>query len=262
MPFSAAHPAAVLPLRRFCPGVFVWSALLIGSLTPDLECFLELRPVARHGLTFAGSLYFCLPAGLVLYFLWHSVIKRPATLLLPDTWRAVVWPVVERPMVMELSSLGAVVISILVGTWLHQAWDSFTHSNSLGVLTVPLLSTSLATFDGYDLTIFRLLQHVSSVVGMTLLTVAAIRWKKRATPGPAPALSESVRIAAISLIVFAPGLLGALRAISHAAPYDGVSYAKQFAAFGIITAISLGALVLLFVAATVHLFRGRLVEEP
>jgi len=95
-----------------------------------------------------------------------------------------------------------------------------------------------------------------------LLAVTTIRWKKRATRGPAPALSESARVASISLIVFAPGLLATLRAFRHAAPYDGIPYAKQFAAFGIITAISLGALVLLLVAATVHLFRARLVEEP
>ena len=171
--------------------------------------------MARHGLTFAGSLYFCLPAGLVLFFLWHSVIKRPATLLLPDAWRAVVWPVADRPLVLDLRSIVGVVLSIQLGTWLHQAWDAFTHSSYWGVVAFPVLATTLAELGSYDLTVCRLLQHVSSVVGMACLAVAALRWKKRAVPGPAPALSESVRVTAISLIVFAPGLMAILRALNE-----------------------------------------------
>jgi hypothetical protein len=47
MPFTFAHPAAVLPLRRFCPDRLVWSALVIGTVSPDLEYFVRLAPSAR-----------------------------------------------------------------------------------------------------------------------------------------------------------------------------------------------------------------------
>jgi len=36
MPFPVAHPAAVLPLRRYCPRYLSFPALVVGSLSPDL----------------------------------------------------------------------------------------------------------------------------------------------------------------------------------------------------------------------------------
>ena len=36
MPFTFAHPAAVLPLKRFTPGWLSFPALLVGTVTPDL----------------------------------------------------------------------------------------------------------------------------------------------------------------------------------------------------------------------------------
>jgi len=35
MPLPLAHPAAVLPLRRFCPQYFDCPALVLGSILPD-----------------------------------------------------------------------------------------------------------------------------------------------------------------------------------------------------------------------------------
>ena len=39
MPFTLAHAAAALPLRRF---KLVWSALVIGSFAPDFWLFMGL----------------------------------------------------------------------------------------------------------------------------------------------------------------------------------------------------------------------------
>ena len=36
MPFPLAHPAAVLPFRRYCSRWLNFPALVIGSLVPDL----------------------------------------------------------------------------------------------------------------------------------------------------------------------------------------------------------------------------------
>jgi hypothetical protein len=36
MPFPLAHPAAVLPLRRYCPKYLSFPVLIVGSLVPDV----------------------------------------------------------------------------------------------------------------------------------------------------------------------------------------------------------------------------------
>ena len=70
MPFPLAHPAAVLPLRRFCPGRLSFLALVIGSVVPDVAyCFGPLDvDVFAH--TLPGSLVFCLPMGWLLGMIW------------------------------------------------------------------------------------------------------------------------------------------------------------------------------------------------
>ena len=67
MPFPTAHPAAVLPLRRYCPRLFNFPALIIGSLVPDLGYPLArfYRQFGDTSHTFYGSFVFCLPAGLL-----------------------------------------------------------------------------------------------------------------------------------------------------------------------------------------------------
>jgi hypothetical protein len=69
-----------------------------------------------------------------------------------------------------LASLG-----VLLGAFTHAAWDAFTHENARGV-------RMLTVFDGVGLTIganefpwFRLLQHLSSVLG--LLFVIGFVWR-------------------------------------------------------------------------------------
>jgi hypothetical protein len=261
MPFTAAHPAAALPLRRWCPGLFVWSALLIGTITPDLECFLVLRPEAHHGVTFLGSLYFCLPAGLVLFALFHALVRRPATLLLPRRWREAVWTVARRPFEPTWKGGLSLALSLLIGAWLHQIWDAFTHAGHWGVEALPFLQTTLARFDDYELSSFRLLQHSSSLAGALLLVLTLWRWKRRQTGAPAPSLNEALRVTLLSLLVAVPSIAALVRAIGRAAPHEGVERARQFAGHLAIGGISFTALGLMIYGLAATLFWKRLVTE-
>src|SRR5581483_12465816 len=45
VPFTLAHPAAVLPLRR---RGLVFSALVVGSMAPDFEYFFGLKRPISH----------------------------------------------------------------------------------------------------------------------------------------------------------------------------------------------------------------------
>ena len=44
MPFTPAHAAIVVPLARRFPGPMVLPALIVGSLSPDFEYFVHMRP--------------------------------------------------------------------------------------------------------------------------------------------------------------------------------------------------------------------------
>ena len=47
MPFTLSHPAAVLPLRTRAPAL-PFTALVIGSMTPDAEYYLPFEPFPRR----------------------------------------------------------------------------------------------------------------------------------------------------------------------------------------------------------------------
>ncbi|MBV8909689.1 MAG: DUF4184 family protein, partial [Gammaproteobacteria bacterium] len=82
MPFTLAHPAAVLPLRRI--RYLRTAPLLIGALIPDLPYYVP-GAVARllgQTHTFVGSLTVCpLLAYVALAALY--VLRTPLTALLP-----------------------------------------------------------------------------------------------------------------------------------------------------------------------------------
>src|SRR5258708_21852357 len=74
-----------MPIRRW--GVL--SALVIGSMAPDIPYFLSPRLFEDprdigFGHTPLGLLLFCLPASLFFLWLWHSVLAGPVVALLPE----------------------------------------------------------------------------------------------------------------------------------------------------------------------------------
>lgn len=80
---------------------------------------------------------------------------------------------------------GLIVISIIVGSITHLAWDAFTHDRGLVVRNVPNLRTPLEEF-GTHRPIYNVLQHGSSVLGLALLAFWYWRWFKRTPPQAVP----------------------------------------------------------------------------
>lgn len=56
MPFTAAHPALVLPIKARWPKFFSLTALAVGSMAPDFEFFIRFYPLRGPGHTLPGSL--------------------------------------------------------------------------------------------------------------------------------------------------------------------------------------------------------------
>ncbi len=198
MPFTFSHPAAVVPLRRT---QLIFSALVIGSMAPDVESFLHLTTHVNFSHTFPGVFLFCLPAGLCLYFLFHRVLKHPLLMLLPGRHQARLFPLVHSHTQQRFnaSCLFNVFLSLLLGTFTHVVWDAFTHEYGWFVLRIPALQMTALHTAHRDVRVYTILQHGSSVVGLVLLFFWYIRWFRNATPQPVPASLTMPVIAKIGI---------------------------------------------------------------
>lgn len=161
MPFTPAHVAAVLPFAR---RPWVIPALVAGSMAPDMPYFARELPVAvtaeswyepflnattSHSIT--GALTVALPYALLLTAVWWTA-RRP----LKSVFTA---PVANDPAASEPSATRSarlvprfvwLIASALVGIATHVAWDAATHD-------------------------FRVLQHVSTGVGLLILVIVLVR---------------------------------------------------------------------------------------
>ena len=185
MPFTLAHPAAVLPLRRF--RLMRTVPLIIGAMTPDVPYYLPWR-IAKHlpdvTHTLLGTFTLDLPIGLLLLFIvW--LLRVPLVAPLGPGARAKCAAAMERfggrPRNWLLAPL-----SILVGAWTHLAWDSFTHADGWMVERIPALSAPVSLFS-YTGQLCHVLQYACSVFG---LAVVAIWFVRLPVPAAAPGNGE------------------------------------------------------------------------
>lgn len=185
MPFTLAHPAAVLPLRRL--PLMRTVPLIIGATAPDIPYYLPWR-IAKHipqtTHTLLGTLTVDLPIGLLLLiFIW--LLRAPLAAPLGPGAREKCFLALERfgsrPLNWALAPL-----SILVGAWTHIAWDSFTHADGWMVGRIPALSAPVSLFS-YTGELCHVLQYASSVFGLAVL---AIWFKLLPQPAPQPGDGE------------------------------------------------------------------------
>ncbi len=263
MPFTLAHPAAVLPLRRWTGRTFVWPALLIGTVCPDLLYFVRLRGGDPEAHTLLGSFTFCLPAGLVLLLFWEVALRRPVVLLLPAPHRHAAWAALQRAPLHTPRWLARAVLSVLVGAWSHVAWDLFTHDNPGVIARLPVLDDVVVRALGHSLRLFSALQYASSVAGLVLLAGAYARWlatAPRARDIEVPHVPRAVRTAALALLAIAPPIAAAWVAVTTTGGHGSElallrAVVVQFligwvAAFGaVLVALSLGVSAFAFARA-------------
>ena len=161
MPFTLAHPAIVIPLRRFCPGCFNLPALVIGSVCPDLGYFFGARRIQALSHELIGSVIFCLPISLLLIGLFYRYRLALAGKL-PEVYRPRIQACCTRPP----GSIAKIILSVLIGVWGHLFWDSFTHKGGWLVDHLEFLRLPVASAGYRTLRVHHLVWYLSSFVGV------------------------------------------------------------------------------------------------
>jgi hypothetical protein len=240
MPFTLAHPAAVLPVRCLWRRWTVLPALVIGSLIPDVGHFLPLGVTGVETHRLVGLLWFCLPLGIASYVVFRVLLERPLTLLCPRPVRQRLLARRPRERTGRVSSAAVVVVSVGLGALSHVAWDSFTHQTGAAVRAWPVLRRVLLTVGPYNVRLYHALQHGSTVVGLTVIALWLAVWFRRAPvrvgepKRPLASLARFMVGLALVAVPAAVGLVTAVRALPAAPNLAALqSFAERAAVTGL-----------------------------
>jgi hypothetical protein len=184
MPFTLAHPAAVLPLRPLARSQTL--PLILGSIAPDLLYYVPARFEERWAggtHTWLGSVTLDLPLGLVALLLTIS-LRRPLAALMSSRARALYLHAVDE-FLSRRRNWWLAPLGILVGVWTHLLWDEFTHPGTGAARHFALLRTPVS-IGGYHGELSHVLQYVSSVLGLVVLIIWYLRLPLPAGTRPQP----------------------------------------------------------------------------
>jgi hypothetical protein len=186
VPFTAAHPLAVVPLigrlsrrLRLDP-----TCLVIGSMSPDFEYFARVRLVSRIGHTLPGLVLWCLPVTLLCAWLFHRVVKAPALKVAPRWFAGRLAVFAERPWPASFggAALASLVASALIGAITHDLWDGVTHRDMWGPQHFAVLREHFVVPGIGPRELCRILQHASTIVGLVALAILGLRALRRVQP--------------------------------------------------------------------------------
>jgi hypothetical protein len=200
MPYTLAHPAAVLPLRSASRRYLALAPLAIGATMPDVQYFVRLSAHGHFTHTLPGLLLVCLPIGWLVLWLFDRFGRAGVAALLPPQWK-LPDPPQSRPVL--LTSL-----AILIGSVTHVLWDACTHDYGLVVRALPVLTAPVAP-SVPGLPWYALLQHTSTIVGMLALAAAVRPWLREQPSVALPPLV--VRMGAVVAVLGAGALLNGSR---------------------------------------------------
>jgi hypothetical protein len=177
MPWTFAHPAAVLPLKWLVRPLPL-AALVTGSLMPDAAYSFGLFGLSTLAHSVLGALIVCMPLGALLLAGFQRV-RQPIVFLLPQPHRGALTALPQRRCFGSLAAVGWTLLALVFGAWTHIAWDACTHTYGSVVLQWPWLRQIVTLGPFGAAPVFKLVQHGSTLAGLTVLLLAYARWLRR-----------------------------------------------------------------------------------
>lgn len=168
MPFTLAHPAAIMPLRRlrYVPTL----ALLVGSVVPDVPYYLPARALTAS-LVDLHSVFGAMVAGIPLGMLILALVlflRRPLTALMTERARWVTLREAEAFLSRPVNWVLAIP-AVFIGSLTHILWDSFTHPDTWITRQVSVLNLQIDVLGLYTGPVSHILQYVTTVLGLLLI---------------------------------------------------------------------------------------------
>jgi Domain of unknown function (DUF4184) len=179
MPFTASHPAAVLALARWgLPG----SALVVGSIAPDMPMVLPIPVVTHFAHTPLGVVTADLAIGVVGFVLWQALFGPALIAVAPKALRARLpdrVPAGLRFHFGQWNRSALVVAALLIGAVTHVVWDNFTHDWMWGSAHIPWLASRHGPLMGWEWA-----QRISDVAGLAIVAGWVVAWWRAAPERP------------------------------------------------------------------------------
>ena len=239
MPFTLAHPAAIIPIFQHSKGEkLCLSALIVGSMVPDLGYFVPVPEFSRFSHALSGIILFGLPIGLLVLWLFHYGLKQSILARLSRNnlarFQALATPFPFLPW----SRLGLILLSLLLGALTHIAWDSMTHGQGWVVRQVPFFRSGFMTLARVDLLVYFVFKHASSIFGVTFIIFHSWQWYHGKTTSR---LSNLIIALLLWLLALGGGMI-----IAVVSTWLGYHHLRLFAQWGLAGLIVVG-LVYLFI---------------
>jgi hypothetical protein len=176
MPFTFSHAALVFPINW---GFKKWTSmtgLIIGSMVPDFEKFINMRPGNTFSHTWEGIFWFSLPVGLLLCFIFHLLVRDPLIDNLPGHFRkrlhvykAVNWiPHFRKHYLL-------ICISILIGAFSHIVLDDITKDHERLVRYFPFTGNGITLNDSVYISFSLLIEISGAVIGLVVIYFFVLR---------------------------------------------------------------------------------------
>jgi len=172
LPWTVAHAAAVLPLRR--ARALPFSALVAGSMAPDLGYYIGRSDLASATHHLGAGTVLLLPVGFAMLAAWRALGPAMCAAL-PSPLRDDLSSSFEDIRFGSLRGLLLACLALAIGSFTHIAWDAFTHAHGWFVYHTPAMRAPVQLGDWYTLPRYRLLQHLSTLAGVFALLVA---WRR------------------------------------------------------------------------------------
>ena len=201
MPFTISHIAAILPLKKYTVKYFSFSALVIGSMAPDFEYFLRMKLYGHYGHRLIGIFTFDLPVSILLYILFHLVVREQFITHSPKYFYSRICGAMNyqwKPKHFKQYSI--IICSIFIGIITHFIWDGFTHDEEYVVAKYFTFLLYRINIAGTFIPVHFMLQILSSVAGIIILISYITRMKTISAKQETP-FSEIVKYWSITALL-------------------------------------------------------------
>ncbi len=224
MPFTFVHPVVTIPLRKYSLPL---SALIIGSLTPDFNYFFLKEYHVGH--TILGQFYFCLPIGILAFLMYHMIIKKPIIELFPESQSGRLEQI-KSPDLRSLKIYPLVFLGLIIGSFSHIIWDSFTHEYGYAVTHFSLLRMEVLKTSFGSLKLFKILQHGSTLIGGAIILFLYYNYIRTSeiVENPNTLVSNKMRIILIVCMTIIASMFSLVKGFSVVFPISDFSLFRNF----------------------------------